>query len=121
MSSTPKCWTVSLLSALLGYAVAAHAANSGAPDPQILLGPLPTYPAESAAHAACAHDAVVWADRYSGTYYTKDEPQFAATPNGAYACMRDATRSNYWDTSPLSSMAQQPGRVFPYQPLYPSS
>ncbi len=93
--------------------------NSGAADPELEFGAITTYPSEAQARAACPQDAVVWADRYAGYFYRPGETQYGATSHGAYACLHVALGSNYWDTSPLSSMAggHGPGRVFPYNPL----
>lgn len=108
-------------SALSASVTCVRAENSGSADPSLLLRSIPTYTAESEARAACGKDAVVWADRYDGYYYLPDEKQFATTPDGAYACKRAAQGGNYWDTNPLSSMSGQPGRTFPYRPLYVGS
>ena len=98
-------------------AAPAPAGNSGAADSALLLGPLATYATPDAARLACGRDPVVWADRYEGFYYGPSEPKYGHTASGAYACRQDATRGNYWDTSPLSSMAGHPGKSFPFTPV----
>ena len=105
----------------ISVAQAASAGNSGASDPALLLGPIATYATTDAAQRACGRDAVVWADRYEGFYYRPQEPKYGATSSGAYACQHDAMRGNYWDTSPLSSMAGQPGKSFPFTPVFVGS
>jgi hypothetical protein len=116
-------WHAVGLAAWLTSAAAAPAAaaNDGQAAPDLLLGPVPTYPTEAEARSACGKDAVVWADRYAGYYYLPGEAKFGATPDGAYACKKTAAQANYWDTDPRGSMSGQPGRVFPYRPLYVGS
>jgi len=95
--------------------------NAGIADPDLLIGSITTYPSETAARLSCKKDPVVWADRYAGYYYWPREKQYGATDQGAFACLHDALKGNYWDTSPMSSMAHQPGKNFPYTPLYVGS
>lgn len=97
-------------------AAAAPAGNSGAADPALLLEPIATYPTQAAARLACGKDPVVWADRYEGFYYRLSEPKYGRSAAGAYACQHAAMGGNYWDTSPLSSMAGHPGKSFPFTP-----
>ena len=106
---------------LLSAATGALAENSGEADRTLLLDAIPTFRSEADARAACQRDSVVWADRYSGTYYSPNEAQFGVTPYGAFACRQAAAKGNYWDTDPRSSMSGQAGRTFPYQPLYVGS
>ena len=106
---------------LLAAAMGALAENSGEADRALLLGAIPTFRSEADARAACQRDGVVWADRYSGTYYYANEAQFGVTPYGAFACRQAAAKGGYWDTDPRSSMSGQAGRTFPYQPLYVGS
>lgn len=96
--------------------ITAHAAgNSGAPDDELEIGAITTYPSEERARAACGKDTVVWADRYAGYYFFKREPQYGHTALGSFACWHNAKKGNYWDTSPMSGMGEGhgPGRQFP--------
>ena len=102
-------------------AVPARAENSGAADPGLLLGAIPTFGAEDAARLACGRDAVVWADRYEGFAYRPGEAKYGKTPAGSYACRQDAAAGNYWDTDPRSSMTGHPGRSFPFTPVFVGS
>ena len=106
---------------LCATANAGETRNSGAAEPDLMIGAITTYRSRAEADAACGRDPVVWADRYAGYYYWPREKQFAATGQGAYACLHNAQHGNYWDTSPMSSMAHSPGREFPYTPLYVGS
>ncbi len=102
-------------------AVPAHAENSGAADPGLLLGAIKTFGAEDEARQACGRDAVVWADRYEGFAYESGETKYGKTAAGSYACRRDAAVHNYWDTDPRSSMTGHPGRSFPFTPVFVGS
>ena len=101
--------------------VPAHAENSGAADPGLLLGAIRTFGAEDAARLACGRDAVVWADRYEGFAYGPGEAKYGKTAAGSYACRQDAATGNYWDTDPRSSMTGHPGRSFPFTPVFVGS
>jgi len=93
----------------------ANAQNSGAADPDLLLGAITTFPTENAAQAGCGKDTVVWAERYGGYYYRRGEAGYGTKALGAFACLHNAWEGNYWDTSPMSIMGpSHPGRNFPY-------
>ena len=96
-------------------AVARADGNSGAADAELEFGAITTYATESVAKASCGKDTVVWADRYAGYYYFRREKEYAKTHDGAFACMSDARRSNYWSTGPMGGMAEGHGngREFP--------
>ena len=105
-----------------GFAVRiADAGNTGAAVPDLLLGPVTTFPSAAAARAACGGDRVVWADGYDGYLYDSTEPRYGTTSTGAYACEGDARRANYWDPKPRTDMAGHPGRVFPFTPVFVGS
>ena len=104
-----------------GAAAAAGGGNSGAADPALLLGAIATYATPDAARQACGADPVVWADRYEGFFYAPAEAKYGRTGAGAYACRAEARRGNYWDTSPLSSMAGHPSKSFPFTPTFVGS
>jgi hypothetical protein len=87
--------------------------NSGAPDPELMLGPLPTHTTEQAAQAACGAGNVVWAERYAGYYYKPGEPRFGAAGPGAFACRKDAEQANYWDSDPMGAVMGYHGKSFP--------
>lgn len=106
---------------LLLLAVTAHAENTGAADPGLLLGAIRTFGAEAAARLDCGQDVVVWADRYEGYAYSPNEPKYGKTAAGAYACKQDTVVGNYWDTDPRSSMEGHPGRNFPFTPIFVGS
>ncbi len=95
--------------------------NPGTADPALLLGAIATYATPEAARLACGRDPVVWADRYEGFFYAPAEAKYGRTADGAYACRAEARRGNYWDTSPLSSMAGHPSKSFPFTPTFVGS
>ena len=99
----------------------AETGNTGAANPDLLLGPVTTFRSAGAARTACGSDRVVWADGYDGYLYDSTEARYGTTPTGAYACERDARRANYWGTEPQTDMAGHPGRVFPFTPVFVGS
>lgn len=106
-------WAAGL--AAVSLAAAAPVGNSGAAEPDLMLNAIPTYPTEREAEAACAagRGGVVWAERYAGYYFRRDEPQYGTAPSGAYACAADAAGANYWDSDPMSGMMTYHGKSFP--------
>lgn len=112
-----------LVIALVAISAVARAdGNSGAADTELEFGTIKTYRTESEAKASCGKDTVIWADRYAGYLFFRREKEYARTHYGAFACMSDAQRSNYWSTGPMSSMGQGhgPGRVFPERFPHPA-
>jgi hypothetical protein len=107
------------LAALLPVAARAGSGNSGQAVPDLLIGAITTYATEREARTSCGRDSVVWADRYAGYYYRPNEKEYGTRGEGSYACLSDAKRGNYFDTSPMSSMAQVRGRTFPFTPITP--
>jgi hypothetical protein len=63
----------------------------------------------------------VWTDSFAGYFYRPDERQYGKTDLGAFACLHGAMESNYWDTSPISSMLQKAGKNIPFTPIYVGS
>ena len=116
-----RLYLAAVLASLVAVGARADGANSGAPDPEIQIGPITTFASEAAARIACGRDGVVWADRYAGYVYFSREPQYGHTAQGSFACMHDAVAHNYWSTGPLGSMGHQAGRSFPYTPLFVGS
>lgn len=100
---------------------ASEIGNTGEANPDLLLGPVTTFPSAEAARTTCRGDRVVWTDGYDGYLYDSTEARYGATPTGAYACERDARRANYWDSKPQTDMAGHPGRVFPFTPVFVGS
>ena len=62
---------------------------------------------------------MVWAERYAGYFYRKDEAQYAAVPHGAFACWRDAMDANYWGAGILDTLMKHHGKEMKW--IYPSS
>jgi hypothetical protein len=104
---------------LVSPAARAGSGNSGKPDPDLMIGAITTYASEKEARASCGRDPVVWADRYAGYYYRPNEKEYGNRGEGSFACLHDAKKGNYWDTSPLSSMVHEHGRTFPFTPIVP--
>jgi hypothetical protein len=78
----------------------------------IKLGDIPRYADEAAARAACAPDAIVWADSKTGFYYPKFFTEYGTTLHGAYTCFHQAEKADYWSLTPTSDEGHK-GREFP--------
>lgn len=89
--------------------------NSGEADNDLEFGAITTFLTERQAQSACGSDTVVWADRYAGYFFFRREDKYGKTTQGAYACLKDAERANYWSSGPMGGIAQGhgSGRVFP--------
>lgn len=106
-------WLITL--AVFASTTARAGDNDGAPDEDLRIGGIKTYPTQDLARLACHDDPVVWADRYAGYIYFPREDEFAHTRQGAFACFHNARKGNYWTTGPMSSIGDGhgPGRQFP--------
>lgn len=119
-ANTVALWPALVVVALVGFLAPAKAeGNTGKPDAEIQIGEVKTFTSEAEAKQACGLDPVVWADRYAGYVYFSREGEYGRTPQGAFACLKNAQDANYWSTGPISGMAagHGPGRNFPFTPI----
>ena len=93
--------------------------NSGAVQEQYHLGAIATFATELAAKLACGGDDIVWAERYAGYFYRRDEARYALAPEGADACRKAAYDAGYWGTDLMDSLAKGTGKSMKL--LYPGS
>ena len=109
---------VALAASLCGVvtAQAAEPEKQSIDDSGIHLGPLLTFHGEDTARAACAPDAVVWADRRTGYYYPRFMPEYGNSPDGAFACYHAAESADYWGFGTAGSMNSRRNRTFPVSP-----
>lgn len=112
MARFSRHMALALATLLAPLAYPARAGDAKSEKFEIDLGEIEKYADEAAALAACAPDAVVWADRKTGFYYPKFFADYGKTAHGAYTCFKVAKDADYWSLTPASDGGHK-GRVFP--------
>jgi hypothetical protein len=55
--------------------------------------PLDTFDTEAAALKHCGHDAIVWLDVPSHTFWSKGQKGYGRSKNGSFTCRKDAIKT----------------------------